>query len=68
MSQPEQRIAAYTLRVGQRVWWKHNPEFQGRITEVKGKSRKRYMVRWSIYDHDSGEYGISDFLIEPRYA
>jgi hypothetical protein len=60
------QTAASTLRVGDRVWWKHAPEYRGRVTQVKGERRKRYMVRWDAYEHDSGEYGISEFLIEAR--
>lgn len=55
-----------SLAVGQRVWSKKAPEFRGRVTAVKGDRRKRYMVRWDGFDHDSGEYGISEFLIEAK--
>jgi len=55
-----------SLKLGQRVWSKKAPEFRGRVTAVKGESRKRYMVRWDGFDHDSGEYGISHFLIEAK--
>jgi len=54
-----------SLKLGQRVWSKKAP-VRGRVTAVKGESRKRYMVRWDGFDHDSGEYGISEFLIEAK--
>lgn len=55
------------LAVGQRVWYKRSPMvYRGRVTAVKGEKRKRYMVRWDGYEHDSGEYGISEFLIEAQ--
>ena len=60
------RDAANVLRVGQRVWWKRNPMFLGRITSVRGERRKRYMVKWDAWDNESGEYGISEFLVEAQ--
>ena len=53
----------YVLSVGEQVWSRGAPEYHGRVTEVKGTKRRRYMVRWDGYDHDSGEYGITEFFI-----